>query len=113
GGEPARPIPDSYRVQPGRLLAGEYPGAKDTAEARAKLRRLLGVGVSFFLDPTEKGERPPQIGERLRPYEDLLQAEAAALGRPVEYHRLPISDLDVPTRDHMAAVLATIDEALA
>jgi hypothetical protein len=29
------PISDSYWVVPGQLLAGEYPGAKDAAAARA------------------------------------------------------------------------------
>jgi hypothetical protein len=29
----AIPIPDSYWVMPGRLLAGEYPGHKDEAQA--------------------------------------------------------------------------------
>jgi hypothetical protein len=31
-----RPIPDSYWVWPGRVLAGEYPGSKHDADARKK-----------------------------------------------------------------------------
>lgn len=33
-----RPIPDSYWVVPGKLLAGEYPGSKTDKVARHKLR---------------------------------------------------------------------------
>ena len=53
------PIPDAYWVVPGRLLAGEYPGAKMDAEARRKLRLFLGAGVNFFLDLTEEAELAP------------------------------------------------------
>jgi predicted protein tyrosine phosphatase len=102
-----RPIPDSYWVQPGRLLAGEYPGDRDPAEARAKVRRLLAAGVSFFLDLTEEDEYG------LQPYRHLLEAQTDGLSRPIQHRRMPIRDEHAPTPDHMAAILATIDEALA
>ena len=53
------PIPDAYWVVPGQLLAGEYPGAKDTAAARRKLRLFLDAEFTFFLDLTEEGELRP------------------------------------------------------
>jgi hypothetical protein len=49
------PIPDSYWVIPGRLLAGEYPGHKDEAQTLVKLRRFSEVGVTLFFDLTEGG----------------------------------------------------------
>jgi hypothetical protein len=104
--EPQRPIPDSYWVQPGLLLAGEYPGSKSDEEARSKLRRLLDAGVTFFLDLTEAGEY------RLRPYAPLLQEDEVLLGRSVVYRRMPIPDRGVPSREGMEAILDVIDAAL-
>src|SRR5262245_25008061 len=83
------PIDDSYWLVPGRLLAGEYPGAKTKTEARRKLRSFLDVGVNFFLDLTEEDEG-------LEPYAPLLQEEAISRDRGVVYQRLPIPDMDVP-----------------
>lgn len=44
------PIPNSHWVVPGRLAAGEYPGAVDADKARATVRRLLTAGTRRFLD---------------------------------------------------------------
>ena len=64
--EPAK-LPDlhAYWIEPGVLIAGEYPGAQTEAEAERKLASLLDVGVRRFVDLTEEGE--------LEPYEALLQ----------------------------------------
>ena len=37
--------PDCYWVEPGRLMAGEYPGDWNKRSARRKLRALLDAGV--------------------------------------------------------------------
>lgn len=106
------PIPDSYWVThptpfPGRLLAGEYPGAKDPDEATRKLGRFLDAGVTTFLDLTEEGE------SELRPYAAAAESLATARGLALTHRRLPILDLGVPSRQQMAAILDTIDAALA
>jgi hypothetical protein len=101
------PIPDSYWVVPGKLLVGEYPGASTTDQARRKLRRLLGAGITTFLDLTEAGEHG------LHPYLALLQGEAGALGCVIEHHRMPIHDVSTPTQAQMARILDAIDAALA
>ena len=100
------PISNSYWIQPGKLLAGEYAGAPDEGQARAKLHRLLEAEVSFFLDLTEVDEY------RLKPYAHLLKAESAILEHPIEYHRMPIRDGHVPTPEVMKHILDTIDTAL-
>lgn len=101
-----QPHANCYWVAPGRFLAGEYPGAKHEAEARQKLRRFLASGITFFLDLTEAHE--------LHPYAELLYEEAAAVGKTVEYRRMPIRDLSVPrTREEMVAILDMIDAAIA
>jgi len=99
------PLPDSYWVVPGRLCAGEYPGAAGTAEARRKLRLFLDAEFTFFLDLTE--------GRDLAPYAALLREEAATRGMTVEHRRMPIRDLGTPTPDQVMQILDTIDAALA
>lgn len=97
------PIPNSYWVLPGRFLAGGYPGDLDEDVARAKVRQLLAAGVSFFLDLTEEGE--------LNPYLPFLQ-EACPV-RPSVHRRMPIGDFGTPAEQEMAAILDTVDAALA
>jgi protein-tyrosine phosphatase len=99
-----KPIPEFYVVQPGKLLAGNYPNAADEKEVRAKLRYLLEGGVTLFVDLTEEGE--------LESYTPLLEREASALGIAVEHRRMPILDFDTPTVEEMKHILDTIDAAL-
>jgi hypothetical protein len=113
------PIPDSYWVLPGKLLAGEYPGAKKEAEARVKLRLFREAGVSFFLDLTEAGE--------LAPYAQLLDeaggggasggeaggpAGERAAHPPTVHCRRPIPDLGTPSPEQVRRILDTVDAAL-
>lgn len=97
--------PDCYWVEPGRLLAGEYPGDEDDDIARERLGALLDAGVRTFVDLTEAGE--------LESYEAPLMAEADARGIAVRYHRHQIRDLDVTDRPGMCAILDVIDDAIA
>ena len=99
------PIDDSYWLVPGRLLAGEYPGARTKDEARQKLRSFLDAGVTFFLDLTEEGEG-------LEPYESILLEEAGSLDRTVVHRRLPIPDLDAPSAEMMLEIQQAISGAL-
>jgi protein-tyrosine phosphatase len=87
-------------------LAGEYPGDPEDEQARRKLRRLLEACITLFLDLTETGEHA------LRPYAQLLQEEAAALGQPITHLRLPIPDYDTPSSAQMKRILDTLDAAL-
>src|SRR5258706_915359 len=93
-----RPLPNTYWVIPGRLLAGEYPGAADDTEARRRLARLLEAGVNSFVDLTEDGELPP--------YRHLLPKHS-------DYLRVGIVDTGVPnnvaqTRELLAAIRAAL-----
>lgn len=100
-----RPIANSYWVQLGHLLAGEYPGALRAEDARAKLRALLNSGVTYVVNLTEEHE--------LQPYTDLIEEEARALGRPIVLRRESIPDFSVPTIATMRRTLDAIDHALA
>lgn len=96
------PIPNSYWVVPGRLLAGEYPGSTTRAEAMQRLEKLLAAGVTSFLDLTEEEELPPYhvfLGELTE--------------QPVRYKRLPIMDHGIPESPaRMSAILDHLDAEL-
>jgi ADP-ribosylglycohydrolase len=101
---PPAPIGDAYWVEPGRLLAGAYPGTDDDEALRARLTRLLEAGIDCFLDLTEPGE--------LAPYEQLLPGP---YGRDaVVYLRKPIRDHGLPAGvGQMVEILDELDAALA
>ena len=102
---PARPIPDSYWVVPGRLLAGEHPGSASRALAMERLKRFLEAGVSCFIDLTRPEEAPA--------YEAYLPF-ATPSGRRIAYLREPLPDHDVPAdRESMTRILRLIEDALA
>lgn len=86
-----------YWVIPGRLLATEYPGAKDTDKARRKLDVLLAAGITSFVDLTEAGERT-RGGSPMVPYDGLLGAD-------VSYRRFPIPDTSVIDNDGYDEIL--------
>jgi len=97
--EPPKPDPNTYWVVPGKLLAGEYPGARDPAEARTRLRRFLATGVRHFIDLTEVGE--------LEPYAELLTEEADSR---TSYERFPIRDGSVPDEPKTVAEIIAAAE---
>ena len=100
------PIPDSYWLLEGQLLAGEYPGRLDEHGTRPKLERMLASGIRSFIDLTE-------TDDPLEPYDAMLMEVAAARGIEVRYQRLPIRDMDVPRSDVMAEILSLIGTEIA
>ena len=102
----APPLPNTYWVEHGRLLAGEYPGTASRADTIERLHRLLAAGVTHFFDLTEPGE--------LTPYDPFLPHELSP-GRPgVLYTRRPLPDHDVPAAPEiMTEILSSLERALA
>jgi hypothetical protein len=78
---PDRPLPNSYWVIPGRLLAGEHPAGAVAGETSARLQALRRAGIDCYVDLTEPGEQPE--------YSHLLPQGA-------EYRRFAIVDTGVP-----------------
>ncbi|MBD0328939.1 MAG: ADP-ribosylglycohydrolase family protein [Thermoleophilia bacterium] len=95
----AGPVPDSYWVVPGRLLAGEYPGSADELQAQERLAAFAAAGVTCFLDLTEESEG--------------LRAYARLLDEGITVRRHPVVDLGCPSSEEMAAILDEIDAARA
>jgi ADP-ribosylglycohydrolase len=101
-GHADRPLPNTYWIEAGRLLAGEYPGAGRPRHAEARLRKLLNAGIDYFIDLT----RPDELPE----YESLL----ATVQPDASYRRFAIDDHGLPEDAAVVvAALNCIDEALA
>ena len=100
------PIPGSYWLIDGMVLAGPYPGADDDQEARDKVSRLLDAGIRTFIDLTE-------AGEPIAKYDGLLRSLAAERGIEAKHDRNAVRDHDVPgEREQMKRILATIREEM-
>lgn len=98
------PLPNSYWLEPGRILCGQYPAGRDEDETQERLRRLIDAGIDCFIDLTEPGEREP--------YEHLLPGAHSRV--PVTYLRLPIADHGLPqSTSQMQEILDQLDKALA
>jgi protein-tyrosine phosphatase len=84
------------------LIAGAYPAAKyNDDQTRQRLYKLLAAGVTSFVDLTYIGELPP--------YEDLLHEQAEITETEVNYQRLSIEDMGLPTPEQMKSILDAID----
>ena len=96
---PQKPIPNSYWVVPGKLLAGEYPRDLNAASSAEKMKALTDAGVSTFIDLTA-----PADG--LMPYGEWLGDS--------ERRSFPIADLGTPqSPEQTAAILDLIDDNMA
>lgn len=94
-----RPLPNSYWVQPGNLLAGEYPYSEEPLPERTTLGLLLRAGIDAFIDLTQPGERPE--------YRALLPAHAL-------YVRRSIADMGIPRQiDEMRVIQMHLQALLA
>ena len=110
--EPPVPFERSYWVRPGRLLAGFYPGDKESANADQKLRGLVRCGVSTIVNLMEKTETD-RSGKPFADYAPRIQKWASGAGRSVSCLRFPVRDLSIPTVEGMRDILDAIDRALA
>jgi hypothetical protein len=108
----ALPFPRSYWVQPGRLLAGYYPGDQDDVLARKKIAALLHCGVRHIINLMEQKETDHD-GRPFRCYSEVLFRESLQSGFPVTRCLTPVRDLGVPDLIVMRSILDSIDEALA
>jgi len=107
---PALPFACAYWAASGRLLAGCYPGDLDPEEARRKLQGLIDCGVGRIINLMEVNE-VNWNGKPFADYRPPLEVLARRAGRVIQFERLPIRDVDVPTVAQMQRILDTIDDA--
>lgn len=99
-----RPISESYWVEPGRLLAGEYPGQHDQEQTRKRIDRFLEAGFDTFIDLTRPGETYP--------YVHILHEEGKVYQADLIHERFPIGDFGLPTPKLMHTILDRIEQRL-
>ena len=102
----ARPHSNCYWLLPGRLLAGEHPGALVGASVAGKVDALLDAGIRQFIDLTEEHE-PPSA------YAAVLGQRAKVRGVRAAHCRFAIRDCGIPSSPAlMLAILDAIHRAL-
>lgn len=99
-----RPLPESYWVEPGRLLAGEYPAQFEGELTRKRVDALIDAGFDTFIDLT----RPNETVAYMR----ILLEQAKLHEVQVQHLRFPIGDFGLPTQEQMKSILDTIDQSL-
>lgn len=109
GAEPGPWVHDpdfhAYWVEPGRLLAGEYPGDLHPDRAREKLALLMDHGVRTIVDLT--------CEPHLAPYDTELAELCRTRGLQVTRVAHPIPDMGVIEHSGYDAIMATIAAATA
>jgi protein-tyrosine phosphatase len=95
----------AWWVVPGRLLAGEYPGAPTHGMAAKKLQLLIDAGIDSIVDLTT-----PQ--DSLKPYRGQLRALAQKAGHEVRHFSYPIPDMGVIDQAAYDAILACIGDEI-
>ena len=98
-------IPQHYPIEEGKLYGGEYPGHRDPDVAKVRLRCLIALGISTFVDLTAPADR-------MTPYEELLEELAEEVGSALRRISLPITDMGIPeTGETMRVILESIRES--
>ncbi len=96
----------AWWVEPERLLAGEYPGARTPGRTAAKVQLLLDAGVDSIVDLTTPADD-------LASYRDALALAATQAGRQVHHFPHPIPDMDVIDDDGYDRIIARIRDEMA
>ena len=96
--EIAPPLPNTYWVLPGLLLAGEHPSGFSPEATRKRVGTLLAAGIECFLDLTHPSE--------IDAYDHVLPFQIEYLRKPIRDHGLP------EKREHMMEILDCLHDAL-
>ena len=91
----------AWWVEPGAVLAGEYPGDRQRHVAAQKVNLLVDHGVRSFVDLTD-------ADDGLDPYAAVIDEVAVARGLDLRRHHAPIPDLGVVEDDVYDTTVATI-----
>jgi hypothetical protein len=103
------PFNRSYWADPGRLLAGFYPGDEDSGTADRKLTGLLECGVSHIINLMEADE-VNRDGKRFASYESRFRELGEKRGIITTCRRFPIVDQSTPSVADMRVILDELVE---
>jgi protein-tyrosine phosphatase len=95
----------AWWVEPGRLLAGEYPGARTSKKAAVKVRLLIDAGIDSIVDLTT-------TQDRLDSYQEALRVAAENAGRRVHHFAHPIPDMGVVAHGGYDRILTRIRDEM-
>lgn len=93
----------AWWVEPGKVLAGEYPAHRTREWTGTMINLLVDAGVRTFVDLTSPADP-------LVPYAPVVEEVAARTGFDLRYRRFPIPDFGVLDDDEYDAILDTIAE---
>jgi hypothetical protein len=96
----------AWWVEPGKILAGEYPGSQKSEHHEFKLVALADAGIETIVDLTRDAEGLARYGTS---WEELGRWR----GRELKRLHHPIIDCDVTTPEGYDAIIADIDRELA
>lgn len=105
------PFPRSWWVEPGRILAGCYPGALEPEMADMKLRALLNACIRSIIclqEENELGANGQPFVEYLSPLRELAKEQNIKIA----WQRLPIQDGEIPSIQQMQAILKAIESSV-
>ncbi len=106
------PFAGSYWVEPGRLLAGVYPGGVSPEATLENLGRLVDCGIRRIISLIEDHEME-YLGKRFATYERELSRIALETGIELSRASFPIEDMGAPSPRLMCLILDEIDAAIA
>lgn len=89
-----------YWVEPGRVLAGEYPGDLDPERAARKVNLLVDHGVRTFVDLTDD--------PHLEPYDHIVRRAASSRNLDLVHISQPVPDMGVIDPVGYDAIVAAI-----
>jgi hypothetical protein len=95
----------AWWVEPGRPLAGEYPGGQTPEKSAKKLQLLMDAGVDSIVDLTTPADF-------LEPYQAALEVTAMNAGRQIRHFAHPIPDMGVIDQDGYDRILAQIRDEI-
>src|SRR5579871_1252479 len=105
------PIPGSYWVLPGQLLAGEYPGDIEVEMTLKRLRAFKTVGIKTFVDLTDEGE-VNEDAKVIPAYRTVLRELSEDEHVQITYANIPIEDRSVPSPWTLRCILDVIDRSI-
>jgi len=105
------PFNRTYWVEPGRFLAGCYPGSEEKDKACQQLKALLDHGIRHVINLMEPDESNWDM-KPFVPYEDQMKSIAESMDVEVGFNRFPIKDMWVCSSAEMIQILNRIDQSI-